>query len=388
MLCSQISRQINFFRRYKMSRRGENIYKRKDGRWEGRYKKGFSPDGRTLYGYCYGKTYREVKEKLSVFNSPTAANQGNHTKGQKRFCEFCDEWLSACRNRVKLSTFITYTTAVEKHIKPYFGGHPPADITSDMVDSFTELLLNEKKLSPKTVKDYLVVLKSIFKFTSRTLGSVGLIEVTMPKQTREEMRVLSVEEQNKLFRFLLTEPDPCKFGTLVALLTGLSIGEVCALRCSDISLTEKTIKVRETMQRVKNLDGDGAKTKIIFSKPKTNNSARVVPLTNTAYELCKKHMNLSDPQAFLLTGSSSKYIEPRILQFKIKQYGAACGIENIHFHTLRHTFATRCVEVGFEIKSLSEVLGHATPKITLERYVHSSIEFKRQNMIKLEAIGF
>jgi hypothetical protein len=100
-----------------MSRRGENIYKRKDGRWEGRYKKGFSPDGRTLYGYCYGKTYHEVKEKLSVFNSPTAANQGNHTKGQKRFCEFCDAWLSACRNRVKLSTFITYTTAIEKHIK-------------------------------------------------------------------------------------------------------------------------------------------------------------------------------------------------------------------------------------------------------------------------------
>ena len=76
-----------------------------------------------------------------------------------------------------------------------------------------------------------------------------------------------------------------------------------------------------------------------------------------------------------------------MMQYKIKKYSEECGIEDLHFHVLRHTFATRCVEVGFEIKSLSEVLGHATPRITLERYVHSSLEFKRQNMTKLEAIG-
>ena len=89
----------------------------------------------------------------------------------------------------------------------------------------------------------------------------------------------------------------------------------------------------------------------------------------------------------MLTGSETKFIEPRVLQYHIKQYSEACGIENMHFHVLRHTFATRCVEVGFEIKSLSEVLGHSSPRITLERYVHSSLEFKRQNMTKLEAIG-
>lgn len=77
----------------------------------------------------------------------------------------------------------------------------------------------------------------------------------------------------------------------------------------------------------------------------------------------------------------------RALQDKIKNYSKACGIEDVHFHVMRHTFATRCVEVGFEIKSLSEVLGHSSPMITLERYVHSSIEFKKQNMAKLEAIG-
>ena len=369
-----------------MSRRGENIYKRKDGRWEGRYKKGFAPDGRALYGYCYGKTYREVKEKLHIFKSPMSNKQVQANHSKKRFGLYCDEWLESCKNRVKLSTVITYQTALENHIKPYFGGYLPSNITTEAVDSFTNHLLNAKKLSPKSTKDYLVILKSVLKYIARIQGHALNIDITMPKQTQEEMRVLSVEEQNKLILYLLTNMDNYKFGTLFALMTGLRIGEVCALRCGDISINERIVTVRETMRRVKNLDG-GTKTKIIFTKPKTNTSARVVPLTKAAFELCREHMNRANPGAFLLTGSEGKYIEPRTLQYKIKEYGAACDIENIHFHALRHTFATRCVEVGFEIKTLSEVLGHATPRITLERYVHSSIEFKRKNMTKLEAIG-
>ena len=90
---------------------------------------------------------------------------------------------------------------------------------------------------------------------------------------------------------------------------------------------------------------------------------------------------------YVLTGTE-KYMEPRVLQYRLKKYADECNIENLHFHALRHTFATRCVEVGFEIKSLSEILGHATTTMTLDRYVHSSIDLKRNNMKKLEAIGF
>lgn len=370
-----------------MSRRGENIYKRKDGRWEGRYKKGYSPDGRTLYGYCYGKTYREVKEKLLGSITSNSGNQEKTSRGKKLFGVYCDEWLSVSKNRIKPSTYSSYSTALDNHIKPFFGGYLPVNITTEAVNRFTDQLLNKKGLSPKTIKDYLVILKSVLKYVARAQGNTNIIEINMPKQTQKEMRVLSVEEQNRLIRYLLSDMDPCKFGTLFALLTGLRIGEICALKCCDVSLSDKTVRVRRTMQRIKNIDGIGAKTKILFSEPKTNNSARVVPLTNTAFELCREHMKHFDSQAFLLTGSESKYIEPRLLQFKIKEYSAACEIENMHFHVLRHTFATRCVEVGFEIKSLSEVLGHASPRITLERYVHSSIEFKRQNMTKLELIG-
>ena len=90
--------------------------------------------------------------------------------------------------------------------------------------------------------------------------------------------------------------------------------------------------------------------------------------------------------AYVLTGTTD-YMEPRTLQYRIEKYTRACGLEGIHAHTFRHTFATRAVEVGFEIKSLSEVLGHSTTTITLERYVHSSMELKRSNMNKLNVVG-
>jgi integrase len=102
-------------------------------------------------------------------------------------------------------------------------------------------------------------------------------------------------------------------------------------------------------------------------------------LTDYAAELCRR-WKAKNSAAYLLTGSEDHFIEPRCLQYRMKQYTKACGLENVHFHTLRHTFATRCVEVDFEIKSLSEILGHPSPTVTLERYVHSSMELKRSNM--------
>ena len=98
-------------------------------------------------------------------------------------------------------------------------------------------------------------------------------------------------------------------------------------------------------------------------------------------------MNPQNPHAFILTGTET-FMEPRTLQYRIKNYMKACRLEGVHCHTLRHTFATRAVEVGFELKSLSEILGHATPAITLNRYVHASMELKRDNMNKLSAVGF
>lgn len=180
--------------------------------------------------------------------------------------------------------------------------------------------------------------------------------------------MLTIEEQKRLVAYLLHPTDSCKFGLLLALYTGLRIGELCALRWSCIDLREQTIRIAATMQR---LGGTGEGTRIVIGAPKSDSSLRTIPLPAQIAVLCR-HMQPADPEAYVLTGGPA-YMEPRTLQYRLKRYTAACGLEGVHAHTLRHTFATRAIESGFELKSLSEVLGHATTAITMERYVHSTL---------------
>ena len=372
-----------------MSKKGENIYKRKDGRWEARYIKGYSPDGAARYGYCYGKTYYAAKDKVNraraaVIDPETVSENGK----RRRMTAYCDEWLRLRRSKVKESTYVKYETVLERHIKPELGGLFIQSLSSSVLEQFGYNLLHRDGLSPKTVRDILGQLHSVLKYIAKQTHYLPRIEIIYPKTEKREMRVLSRAEQERLVTFLLTDTDKCKFGTLLALLTGPRIGEICALKWENIILESGILKVSGTMQRIKNLaDRDGGKTHIIISDPKSFSSARIIPLSAYTADLCKGFF-IDNGKAYVLTGSPNRYIEPRIMQYRMEQYCRECGLEGVHFHSLRHSFATRCVEVGFDIKSLSEILGHASPQITLERYVHSSIELKRENMNKLSAIGY
>ena len=373
-----------------MSKKGENIYKRKDKRWEARYIKSYHPDGSPKYGYCYGKTYREAKQKAAEAKAAIFMGEPIPTASRRRhFAFYCDEWLRIQRNRVKASTFVKYSGVLEKHIKPRLGGCLVPSLSSRIVEQFSHDLLFEEELSPKTVKDILTVLHAVIRYTFKQFPeSRPMIEIVYPKVPRKEMRVLSREEQTRLVEYLLRDMDECKFGVLLALLTGMRIGEVCALRWENVSLTEQTVTVKYTMQRLRNLDEDRiSRTKIVISEPKSDTSARIIPLTDYTVKLCQTQWGLR-PEAFVLTGEADRYLEPRSMQYRLARYTEECGLKDVHFHTLRHTFATRCVEVDFEIKSLSEILGHASPRITLERYVHSSMALKRDNMNKLAVIGY
>lgn len=369
-------------------RKGENIFKRKDGRWEARYIKSHELTGKIRYGFCYGKTYSEAKEKVNkckaaILNGESA----EHTDGRKRFGYFCDIWLRYGKVRWKESTYIKYETVLQRYIKSKLGAFYPQEITSDIIAAFGEELLQEG-LSAKTVKDILITLRSILKYTARSCpGGFPAVEIIYPKIPRQDMRILSLEEQKHFIEYLLYEMDTCKFGILLAMFTGMRIGELCALRWDNISLEDKTIHINATMQRLKNPDADGqAKTRVTVTLPKSETSIRTIPMTEEIARLCGQ-MQCHRKDAYVLTGET-RYMEPRALQYRLGKYTRECGLEDIHFHTLRHTFATRCVEAGFEIKSLSEILGHATTTITLDRYVHSSLELKRNNMNKLPVIGF
>ena len=230
-------------------RKGENIFKRKDGRWEARYIKGYELSGKIKYGFCYGKTYKEAKEKVTkckaalISEKPLPSANSRH-----RFAFYCDEWLRLRKTKIRESTYIKYDTILEKHIKPKLGGCYPLGITAGLVDEFSKELLDADKLSVKTVHDILVVLHGILKYTAAQFpGIFPAVEINYPKETRKEMRVLSRDEQKRLAVYLLDDTDFCKFGVLLMLFTGLRIGELCALRWSDVNIKEKVISVSATM---------------------------------------------------------------------------------------------------------------------------------------------
>lgn len=211
-------------------KKGENIYKRKDNQWEARYIKGYSFDGKIIYGYCYGKAYREAKEKVNEVKAALINGQTIQRNSRLRLSSICDQWLQLNRTKVKESSYVKYSAIVDKHIKPAIGGYLIQAIDSLTIEQFGHDLLTEKALAPKTVRDILSLLKTVLQYAHKTVSGIDLVEVTYPKLPKQEMRILNREEQDIFVQYFLNDPDPCKFGVLFSLLTGLRIGEICALK--------------------------------------------------------------------------------------------------------------------------------------------------------------
>lgn len=372
-----------------MSRRGENIYKRKDGRWEGRYIKNYTADNKAKYGYVYGKTYSEVKEKLICAKAVPISNIPINKAKSVSLNEVLTLWLLSVQRNVKEATYARYFHLVETHIRPELGVYAVDLITPTVIEGYINELLTHGRLdgkgglSPKTATEILTIIKTVIDHAQYLGYGVSMTPSKINiKKKENHIRVLSASEQQQLERVLLTNIDTVKFGVLLSLYTGIRLGELCALRWDCVDLKSGIIKVQQTMQRIQNTDPtEERRTKIIFTDPKTQNSSRTIPLPAAVLLIANSFQ--ASPTSFVLTGSPEKYIEPRTMQNHFKRIIRESGIPNVNYHALRHTFATRCVEVGFEIKTLSEILGHATVNITLNRYVHSSFELKRQNMNKL-----
>ena len=375
-----------------MPKSGRNIYKRKDGRWEGRYAKGRKETGQIVYGYVYAKTCTEVKNKLeTVLSSQISTN--NKTE-QPLFSEMAAQWLFNISLSVKPSSLAHYTATLENHIIPVLGGYKIHMITSAMIDQFAKnkLLVGRKDgtggLSAKTVRDLLTIIKNVFNYALSVDIAVSAITITYPKREKQAAQILSRQEQLSLEKVLTEEPDVFKLAILISLYTGLRIGEVCALRWRDISLPGGLIAVKRTMRRIQSLSEDAnQKTQLYVGTPKSQCSVRNVPLSNRLVY----HLSLfaRDDDSFFLSGAGFEHTEPRTLQNHFKKYLKVADISPINYHSTRHTFATRCIEAGVDIKSLSEILGHSNVNITLNRYVHSSFEQKKESAKKLERfIGF
>ena len=371
-----------------MARTGENIYKRKDGRWEGRYIRLYDADGKPKYGYVYARTYSSVKQMLAECRCKQVQNPAqNHLS--IIFEKTLASWLQSTRTSIKESTFAKYSQIIDRHIRPALGQYPTDKISTQLIEGFLQQQLLAGRidgnggLSSKTVTDMLTVIKESLRYAQDTGSNIScnLHRLSIKKKERE-MRVLTLEEQQSLVRVLLTETDLYKLGVMLALYTGIRIGELCALQWENLCVSSSILKVRRTLQRIQDRSvGATTKTKIIITEPKSPCSVRDIPLPTFLAEIAQRFE--AAPKAYVLTGDKNKYVEPRTMQNKFKKYLLEANISDVNFHATRHTFATRCIEVGFDVKTLSEILGHANVNITLNRYVHSSFELKRSNMNKL-----
>lgn len=360
-----------------MAKRGENIRKRIDGRWEGRYISSYSDTGKAFYHSIYGKSYAEVKEKLKQYKTHCDQNISSKITIQELF----KEWLYMKQDSIKESSYVKYYNFIEKHFIPYFGKSKTMYLTNEHIQNF----ISEKSyLSEKTVHDMLSVLIQIIKYgqSKRYIGYFDFQAVIYPKIPYSELTVLKKSDITRLVNYIQSNFEIHKIGVLLSLFMGIRIGEICALKWYNVNLADENIHIEKTMQRLKIFDTEStAKTKIVIDTPKSQKSIRNIPIPSFLLEVLKKYK--SGGETYVLTGTVN-YIEPTIYERIFSTYLEEAGIKNTNFHTLRHTFATRAVEQGFDIKSLSELLGHSSVKFTMERYVHPSDTHKKMNLEKMK----
>ena len=358
-----------------MPKRGNNIYKRKDGRWEARYVKGIKADGKKQYGSVYGKTYAEAKDKQAKFIMDYSSSK---TSGKITLSDLSHEWLGNIVNSVKRTTYQKYRSIIKNHIDANMIGTLPIQFLSTKIYSnFTKAKLDSGTLSSKTVNDILIVIGLALSYAEEVYG-IKKPKLQRVKEPQKEMRVLSIEEQKQLELYLYQDMSLYRFGVLLTLYTGLRIGELCALQWEDVQ--SDFIIINKTIHRIQ----DEGHTVIEISEPKTPSSIRKIPIPDFLQPIIN---SFRKQNGCVLINRNGNRVEPRLMQLSFQRMIEDCGIPKTNFHALRHTFATRCIEAGFDVKSLSEILGHADVKTTLNKYVHSSFELKQRNMKLLKPIA-
>lgn len=369
-----------------MARHGENIYKRKDGRYEGRYVIGKKPDGKTRFGYIFGHQYTEVREKLiekraELLCSAEPQVRRNTTTIRKWMtCWMENELLGS----VKESSYQTYLNLLNKHLLPQLGGMILTELTPSILHGFVNGLL-DSGLSESMVR-------SIYRLLSAGMRAAldeGVIRKNPCKKLRiqrgegTEQRVLSKDEQKTVESVLSEGKD---LTALLAMYTGMRLGEVCALKWTDVDFENGTITVRRTVQRLKKLfDANGCKTHLMIGSPKSYSSHRTIPVPMFLLKKLKGLLAENGAGGKFIFSNTTHAAEPRTVQRRFARVMQALGMAGVHFHTLRHTFATRMLELGVDVKTVSVLLGHGSTKTTLDCYAHSLLDQQRNAMNRLAA---
>lgn len=350
-----------------MPRKGENIYKRKDNRWEGRYIISYNAEGRAVYKSIYGKTYTEVRLKMKNYTEPEKTKPINIS-----LVSWIEDYLRLQEHTVKISTIKVYERYLNSFIKPFFGNIALRKMNREILQAFVHSM---SELSPSTVKGIFSFLRETLKKADKEEYIAPIwLDIELPKTKKNTVEVFTKDEQNKIEKTLDIEDNPNDIGVLICLYTGLRIGEVCGLKWGDIDFESGTMLVNRTVQRM-TVDGKSVLREL---PPKSETSRRKIPIPSCLLE--KMKIANRNRQSVYVLSTDSHIMDPRTFQYRHKRILEKAGVRYANVHTLRHTFSVRALELGFDVKTLSEILGHADATITLKTYAHSLDEHKRNSM--------
>lgn len=298
--------------------------------------------------------------------------------------EAADFWVQSQKKYWKPGTYTVYMQRLTKYILPFFGAMKLNKITEETMEDFVSYLASQPKdssLSENYISQICGTVRQILLYMKKKYHCNASVP-TNPVTKRHSHRIV-LPEANSLdalerYLFFHCEEDTC-LGILIAFHTGIRIGELSALTWRDIDLKEGLLYVQKNILRVKDENArqspDHKMTQIVNQSPKTSDSSRTVPLPDKLIVLLRKYKK--EVASYVISGVQNPWAEPRTIQYRFKNILKKCNIEYFNFHMLRHAFATRCVSMGLDVKSLSEILGHSSIQITLNLYVHTTIQQKR-----------
>ena len=371
-----------------MPKKGENIRRRKDGRWEARYRQGVDGNGKIIYASIYAKTYKEVKQKkLLVLSGRLPSDE---PVASVSFAQVQQLWWAQNSVHFKPSTERKYAYLLQRHILPELGGIKISRITAPGINKLLAQKIKAGRLdgtgglSPAYVRSITLLIRSIMQFAAAEKYCQPLCSnINKPTAEAKEIRVLSPQQRIKLEAAICHHPSATEIGILTAMYTGMRIGEICALSWNDVDLDNRLITVRHTVCRVNAQADTGLKSQWVLDTPKTAASLRVIPICSGLFKLLSAY-KIRSVSPFVVSTASS-FVSPRTFEYRFHGVLRSHGIDRINFHALRHGFATSCVENAVDVKSLSEILGHASELVTLRTYVHSSLDTKRAQLEKLSS---
>lgn len=300
--------------------------------------------------------------------------------------EFSDYWLDGImKGNVRQTTYVAYKGYIENHIKRHMGEFRLNDLYPMDIQKFITELSVGKQLSPKSIHLIMAVFKNILS-CALDFGYIRqnpCNKIRMPRLIEKETKAFSRTEQQSIEAAIRLSADTRSLGVLICLYTGIRLGELCALKWDDVDFKGKCLRINASLKRVYvNNDSIGMayrKTACIEEEPKTTKSRRAIPLPEFLCDTLKA-LKKNSPGHYVISMKNGRYVKPRTMQLFYSKLLRNAQVQYSSFHTLRHTFASRAIELLADVKTVSDILGHTNSMITLNRYAHSLVEEKRKLM--------